>query len=120
MFDVTFGNVPDYRGIGIYCITNTKNQKQYVGQSIHVQLRFKQHIHNLSIGKCGKKFIDDIKNGAHFEFSILERIESPSTKGYLCDREWFWSTKLNTVNNGYNGYFVHPTYSPEDKIYTDE
>ena len=30
--------------IGIYCITNIKNQKKYVGQSININLRWKKHI----------------------------------------------------------------------------
>ena len=81
---------------GIYCITNKINGKQYVGQAIDIESRFRQHIE----ADSNSKIHDAIeKYGvANFEFEIIIRC----TKGELDEQEIKFIRLLDTYNNGYN------------------
>lgn len=84
--------------IGIYLITNKVNGKKYVGQSIDIEKRWKDHIRDskkseYTIHKAIRKY--GVEN---FEFSVLE--ECPVDK--LDEREIYWISELDTYNNGYN------------------
>lgn len=83
---------------GIYLITNKVNGKKYVGQSIDIEKRWKDHIRDskkseYTIHKAIRKY--GVEN---FEFSVLE--ECPVDK--LDEREIYWISELDTYNNGYN------------------
>jgi group I intron endonuclease len=102
---------------GIYCITNTKNGKKYVGSSINIEYRFKQHKKDLrghyhgndhlqkAIGKYG---IDE------FEFSIIEECE----KDKLLENEDKYINKFNSMNSifGYNKKSADRTILSEETI----
>lgn len=83
--------------IGIYKITNKINNKSYIGQSIHVEERWKEHIEknnnksliHLAIIKYGVE---------NFSFEILEQCSQQE----LNDREIYWIDKYDTYQNGYN------------------
>lgn len=81
---------------GIYKITNKNNQKIYVGKSIHIEQRWKEHIS----GKGNKELHNDIKKFGltNFSFEIIELC----SKEKLNEREKYWISILNSFHNGYN------------------
>lgn len=95
--------------IGIYKITNKINNKSYIGQSINIERRWKEHqepgqtsvIHNAII-KYGVE---------NFSFEILELCSYEE----LNEKEIYWISYFDTFNNGYNctlggdsGYIYNP------------
>lgn len=81
---------------GIYKITNLKNNKNYIGQSINIARRWGEH-KRLSIQKIDK---DIQKYGAqYFSFSILEQCKREE----LNKKEEWWINFFNSMEpNGYN------------------
>lgn len=83
--------------IGIYKITNNLNNKSYIGQSIHIEKRWEEHLYKSSkssliqyvIYKYGKE---------NFTFEILEECEQSK----LNEREQYWIKFYNSFENGYN------------------
>lgn len=82
--------------IGIYKITNKLTNKCYIGQSLCIERRFKEHIN------CVKDYplYDDIaKYGINnFIFEVLE----PCNEGDLNEKEKYWINFFDSYNNGYN------------------
>ena len=84
--------------IGIYKITNKINKKVYIGQSININARWKEHLNNAQtkdnvIYKAMRKY--GIEN---FVFEIVELCSE-----YLLDeREKYWIQYYDSYNNGYN------------------
>lgn len=91
----------------IYSVTNTLNNKVYVGQSIDVERRWKQHKYgkgNLILRNAIKKHGID-----NFKFEILEKIDvSNKTKNQLSqllidlEQKWLDIKKPFLKENGYN------------------
>lgn len=89
--------------IGVYCIENVKNNKKYIGQSIHVYKRWKEHksalnrdVHeNDYLQKAWRKYGQDA-----FVFFVIEICE----ESMLNDRESYYICYFNTIdrNFGYN------------------
>ena len=86
---------------GIYKLTNTKNQKAYVGQAVDLGARWKDHI------KCGlgidtpnnMLYAAMIKDGVeNFTFEVLEECE----RSQLNDREKYYIDFYHTQEFGYN------------------
>lgn len=84
--------------IGIYKITNNINGKIYVGQSNNIQRRFSEHQNrgatsripvDVAIQKYGKE---------NFSFEIIEECSIEQ----LNQRETYWITYFNSIENGYN------------------
>ena len=84
--------------IGVYKITNVKNNKIYVGQSSDIYRRFHEHQTkgkssgipvDIAIQKYGKD---------SFTYEILEECNIAE----LNEKETFWIKKLNAIENGYN------------------
>lgn len=80
---------------GIYLITNKKTGQKYIGQSINIENRWRQHCN----GRNEKNsYIDDsiAKYGkTNFELTILEEV--PQEK--LSEREQYWIAKYDTFEN---------------------
>ena len=86
--------------IGIYKITNKINGKVYIGQSIDIKRRWKDHRTHYKNGKYPLYFAM-IKYGIeNFSFEVIEECE----KEKLNDREIYWISfyNSNNKNNGYN------------------
>ena len=86
----------------IYKITNTKTEQAYIGQSVDIAARFKQHI------KCGlgidasstNKLYNAMQNYGvwNFTFEVIEKC----TKTELNNKEKFWIEMFQTDKFGYN------------------
>lgn len=88
---------------GIYLILNTVNNKKYVGSSIRISKRFKEHKQSLKKGIHVNSYLQHSykKYGAEsFKYSILEHCDDHE----LLARESKWCSDLNTHNSnfGYN------------------
>ena len=89
--------------IGIYKITNKITGKSYIGQSINIEYRFKQHKSNaLSVNNkdYNSDFYSDLRNLGedNFQFDILEECEPI----FLDEKEIYYIDYYDTYHNGYN------------------
>lgn len=86
--------------IGIYKITNLINRKCYIGQSIHIERRWQEHLApsaNSIIATAIKKYGKE-----NFTFEILEEI-SQEELSLLDELEMLYIQQYNSiVPNGYN------------------
>lgn len=86
--------------IGIYKITNTKNEKSYVGQSLNIEERWRQHKQAIKtsdkswypLARQESDGIDD------FTFSVLQECK----KEELDELEDYWIDYYKSYVNGYN------------------
>jgi group I intron endonuclease len=92
---------------GIYCIINDLNSKVYVGQSVNIDNRWRQHLYTADhAGEIVKKGVHvctidwQIKKMGKEHFSIYVLEECPTEK--LDEREIYWIDKLDSFTNGYN------------------
>lgn len=90
--------------IGIYKITNKKTGQIYIGKSINIERRFKQHIQE---GKCPKSHIDCAikKYGKnYFNFEIIEKFDedTPFLNDVLNDSEQYYIATYNTFEDDFH------------------
>lgn len=93
------------RGVcGIYKITDLTNGKFYIGQSVDIAERWRQHIKR-GVGAeagtiSGSKLYSAMANNKlwNFKFEVLEEVE----KDKLNVREKFWISYCNATEYGYN------------------
>lgn len=81
---------------GIYKITNKINGKSYIGQSVCIERRWKEHLNRHSkslIHKAIEKYGEQ-----NFDFSIVEECCQED----LDEKEQYWIKYYNTFNDGYN------------------
>lgn len=86
---------------GIYCIENKTNGKKYIGKSVNIQKRWKEHKSQLCNGTHVNSYLQhswDKYGEFAFEFSIIEEC----AEGDLNDREKYWIEFYNSFNNGFN------------------
>lgn len=86
---------------GIYCIENKVNGKKYVGKSIDIQHRWKEHKMQLNNGNHVNSYLQhswDKYGSDSFEFSILEECSD----GDLNEREKYWIEFYDSFNSGFN------------------
>lgn len=86
---------------GIYLIRNMVNNKQYVGSSSNIALRWRVHLCQLRGGYHDNSHLQyawDKYGEGNFEFLVLEQTESLATK------EQWWMDELDVCNKelGYN------------------
>lgn len=83
--------------IGIYKIENTLNHKVYIGQSVHIEIRWKEHCRpsgDSVIAKAIQKYGKE-----NFTFQVLKECDIEQ----LDELELFYIKKFNSiVPNGYN------------------
>lgn len=87
---------------GIYCIENLANNKKYIGQSIDIHNRWKDHRRELDGQRHHNSYLQRAWNKhkeQNFSFYILE--ECP--KALLDEREIYYIDHFNCLNNKY-GY----------------
>ncbi|OUQ14271.1 hypothetical protein B5E87_03670 [Massilimicrobiota sp. An142] len=88
--------------IGIYMIKNRINSKKYIGQSINIEKRWKDHIKMSHTNIRNNHLYNALKKYGieNFDFSVLEEC----TKDELNIREKYWINYYQTVdrNKGYN------------------
>lgn len=83
--------------IGIYKIENTLNHKVYIGQSVHIERRWKEHCYPSCNSVIGKAIKQDGKE--NFTFQVLKECDVEQ----LDELELFYIKKFNSiVPNGYN------------------
>lgn len=88
---------------GIYLITNLINNHLYIGKSINIEKRFKDHI-NVSNNPNSPEYKYPIhsairKYGSNnFRLSVLEEIE-PYVDTIANEKEKYWIKKLDTFHN---------------------
>lgn len=85
---------------GVYLIRNKLTGKCYVGVSVNIYSRWRQHKY-WAKNKCVVSLITKSikKNGVeNFEFSIIEECE----KELFEEKERYWIKKYDSVLNGYN------------------
>ena len=88
---------------GIYEIQNTVNGKRYIGSSINIKTRWKQHKTTLKSGKSQSIKLQNAWNkygGQSFKFNIVEIVNG--SKEELYKREQYWMDFFDSVENGYN------------------
>lgn len=99
---------------GIYCITDLANGKRYVGQSVHISERIKQHFRELKRGTHGNKEMqaDYTRDWKHFKWEVLEICDV----AHLGAQEKYWSEYYHCFDpkRGYNKQRVRV-----DQLYSD-
>lgn len=83
----------------IYKITNTVNDKVYVGQTIHpLRYRFKRHFYDAQ--KSDTKIYRAMKKHGfeNFSISLIEEVDDD----LLDEREIYWIEKFDSYKHGYN------------------
>lgn len=81
---------------GIYKITNKILNKSYIGKSIHIEDRWKQHLQGKGNEDLYKDFLHYGKE--NFTFEIIEICQEKE----LTQKEKYWIAVYNTYLNGYN------------------
>lgn len=87
--------------IGIYKITNNINNNCYIGQSVYIEERWKEHKSKYNWERENKKplYLAFQKYGLeNFSFEIIEECEPEQ----LNLKEQYWIDYYNSYNNGYN------------------
>lgn len=97
-------NVNAEKVCGIYCITNINTKQKYIGQSVNIADRWKQHVKTaLGIGSTANK-TNKFYRAMHeqgpenFTFEVLEEVPPAE----LNKREKYYIDFFNTVDGGYN------------------
>lgn len=92
---------------GVYIITNTINNKIYIGETTNLESRFTEHLRRL----LSKRHVNEhLQNAVNlygidvFKFDILEFCNSIDTK----KREHYWVTHLHALDKD-KGYNIKPT-----------
>jgi group I intron endonuclease len=87
---------------GIYKITNLENQMCYIGQSVDLASRWKQHLKRgigAEIPTKNKLYPAMLATGVeNFSFEVIE--ECPASE--LNEKEKFWQNHFNAMTYGYS------------------
>lgn len=116
-----FIDVPNVEKVGVYAIFNKRTNKYYVGSSVNIKRRMKQHRSKIEKLKGSNiKMENDLKSQENiydFSFIVLETFEDFSiSESYLKEKELYYIKKLNAWN-GYNESCRKPYKSG---YYTDD
>ena len=86
----------------IYKITNTKNNKIYIGQTIRpIQERFKRHKTDALNNVLDTHFARAIRYYGEDAF-VIEQIDTAETQEELNQKEQYWIRYYDSINTGYN------------------
>lgn len=86
--------------IGIYKITNRINGKIYIGQSINIKFRWKQHEQEAKGERRNSLLYQAMRKYGleNFSFEVIEECSQEN----LNEREVYWIDYYNSFNEGYN------------------
>ena len=84
--------------IGIYKITNNINGKVYIGQSNNIQRRFSEHRNRGATSRIPIDIAIQRYGKENFNFEIIEECSIEQ----LNQKETYWITYFNSIENGYN------------------
>lgn len=114
----------DWKKGGVYCITCAINNKKYIGCSNNIYSRINQH--KLYLNQNNPRYenqyiIEDWNKygNENFEYHVLEYFNKKLSKKEKEDREFYWITKLNTINRE-KGYNLRRDCSEQGMIALDE
>jgi len=93
--------------MGIYKVVNLINNKLYVGSSIDLYRRMKEHIGSLKNNKHFNYHLQNSWNKHGQEFFVFKIIEYINDKKLLTKREQHWMEIYNVCNQDY-GYNINP------------
>ena len=91
--------------LGIYKITNTINNKVYIGKSTNIEKRWKYHLEHYT---CSKEFNKTLYKALrkygdkNFTFEVIESMDDLSYDDISNEREKYWIEYYNSYKNGYN------------------
>lgn len=90
--------------VGIYAITNMINGCRYIGQSIHIDIRFREHLYHLRRNDHFNRHLQSSFNlygESNFKFEVIELCNRED----LNDRETYWKRYFDpdTYNLGNTG-----------------
>ena len=86
----------------IYKITNSINNKVYIGQTTGtVQARWSRHKNDALSNRLDTHFARALRKYP-IESFIVETIDSAQSQEELTEKEHYWILHYNSVNNGYN------------------
>lgn len=86
----------------IYKISNSKNNKVYIGQTIRpIEERFKRHINDAINNVLDTHFARAIRKYGKENF-FIEEIDKANTQEELNLKEQYWIRYFDSVKNGYN------------------
>lgn len=88
---------------GIYCLTNVKNNKKYIGSSKHVRQRLTEHMFQLENHIHSNKELQQAFDTDGLTFCILEYVEDKENKDLILSVEQKWINYYNSANPEY-GY----------------
>lgn len=86
---------------GIYKITNEETGQCYIGQSVDLRIRIRDHIKaGLGINTSNNRFYSEMKNigPEQFTYEILEHCN----RSKLNEQERFWINYYKAIEWGYN------------------
>ena len=101
---------------GIYCISNKINDNKYIGQSVNIEKRFKEHKYHLNNNSHHNQHLQNAYNkygNNNFDFIILKRCKHQ----YLDRFEKFYIRQYNTIEQGYN---ITYGYQDRQSIYQEQ
>lgn len=99
--------------IGIYIIKNKINNQCYIGQSVNITRRWRQHKEAVANGVKTPLYLAIQKYGIdNFDFQILEECSIEE----LNDREIYWIEKYDSYYKGYNQTRGGQQYSHNVKL----
>lgn len=97
--------------VGIYMFVNKLNNKKYIGQSINIEKRKKEHIKRPSKYSKFDNHLSKLGIEA-FDFLILEECKVSE----LDNREKYWIEYYNSIEEGYNLVKGGQSYRGSDNI----
>lgn len=105
---------------GIYCLKNLISGKMYIGQSVDIYGRWKEHMSTLRAGRHASHYLQNSFN-KHGEKVFLHGVIEHCTKEELNEREYYWINFYDAYNKGYNQTIPNPrtgkrTFTEEDKL----
>lgn len=87
-----------YKKCGIYCITNTVNNKSYIGSSIHIYYRLRRHKSDLARNCHNNKYLQNAYNKYGAD-SFIASIVEECFENVVLQREQYYIDNLNPEYN---------------------